>query len=788
MPHLVQPLAVTPSRRAVRPPEGASPCVALGFWSRGRTSLGAVAVATAVLAAGLANSGPAHAGDVGCPGDLQVITLRSGQVGGMPGLPGQSDSTIRATSDGGLVCANTSLNLGSGLPFGAAASGPAATVITPIGPWTPNLLSDPAARWINWSAGPNIATFGFPPQSTLYAHPFTISGSTILGATITLTWAVDDRLGDPMGDPSPIGGYINGQPLPALSGGNFAAPTTMTTVIPASALVSGTNTLFLYQRDLGCGGSGIIYSASIEVCTAPDVAPCVDPPPDMRGWWPFDESAGTTSSDLTLFNNDGNHQPGVGGPTPIPGMVAGALRFDGIDDEVVVPPTATLNVSCGAFSVDLWVRRAPPAPGAGLQTLVSHYFSNGGWIFGVDTSTGQLQLILEGNSQRCPPISTAAVPVGVWTHVAVTISACCGPSPRLVTFYINGVAAGSLPSSCCNLTSLGGPASIAMGNAVWVSDWFNGDMDEVEYFCRALSGAEIAALHAAGSAGKCKASCHASWDRQLCVNFGFSTQIDATIVNNSTTGRLFQYTITENGNCPVTGLTYSPSSGTVFVPPGGQATVISTATVPGPFSVGQACFDVTFTNLSNNTTCTTTGSILSDICGIIVLPDPWIVAVEIDDVATGSFRIVAGPGGADVPFKIMAMPSDMVSTDTPLSLNGLPPGEPVFGKLSLAPNEVATIDLTLAFNTCGALFSWTDVIFVGPTSNGTFQALSSFGVRMVGGQPCPADLDGDGVVAGGDLGILLSNWGSSGPGDLTGDGTVDGADLGLLLSEWGPCE
>ena len=48
----------------------------------------------------------------------------------------------------------------------------------------------------------------------------------------------------------------------------------------------------------------------------------------------------------------------------------------------------------------------------------------------------------------------------------------------------------------------------------------------------------------------------------------------------------------------------------------------------------------------------------------------------------------------------------------------------------------------------------------------------------------PADLDGNGAVDGGDLGLLLAGWGSSSP-DLTGDGLVDGSDLGLLLAAWG---
>jgi len=50
-----------------------------------------------------------------------------------------------------------------------------------------------------------------------------------------------------------------------------------------------------------------------------------------------------------------------------------------------------------------------------------------------------------------------------------------------------------------------------------------------------------------------------------------------------------------------------------------------------------------------------------------------------------------------------------------------------------------------------------------------------------------ADLDGDGVVDGNDLGALLAAWGTCGgpcAGDLNCDGVVDGADLGALLAAW----
>jgi hypothetical protein len=59
---------------------------------------------------------------------------------------------------------------------------------------------------------------------------------------------------------------------------------------------------------------------------------------------------------------------------------------------------------------------------------------------------------------------------------------------------------------------------------------------------------------------------------------------------------------------------------------------------------------------------------------------------------------------------------------------------------------------------------------------------------------CPGDFNGDGVVDGADIGLLLLRWGDQ-VGldwqaeffDLNADGIIDGGDLGLLLLQWGPC-
>jgi len=54
---------------------------------------------------------------------------------------------------------------------------------------------------------------------------------------------------------------------------------------------------------------------------------------------------------------------------------------------------------------------------------------------------------------------------------------------------------------------------------------------------------------------------------------------------------------------------------------------------------------------------------------------------------------------------------------------------------------------------------------------------------------CPGDLNGDRVVDGADLGLLLAVWGADAPPamDFDGDTAVTGADLGALLGAWGPC-
>jgi len=62
----------------------------------------------------------------------------------------------------------------------------------------------------------------------------------------------------------------------------------------------------------------------------------------------------------------------------------------------------------------------------------------------------------------------------------------------------------------------------------------------------------------------------------------------------------------------------------------------------------------------------------------------------------------------------------------------------------------------------------------------TFSALPGCGA---------SDLNGDGVVNGGDISFILNAWGPCPgcPEDLNGDGVVDGGDISFILNNWGPC-
>lgn len=215
-------------------------------------------------------------GATGHAASAEVITLRSGQVGGLPGVAGQTDDIVTYLPNnppGGAISASPF----TAADFTGAATGPSATVINAHPAWTPG-ISDTQARWINFAADQQVQPDGSVggtgyglPGSSLYAIPFFVTTANATGGFMSIEYAVDDVGGDWFapylgGNPNTL--YINGVALPH-QGGNYAASTFYSTSL---SFGPGWNYLYLYQRDAGILVSGAIFSITIDVVPAPGAA------------------------------------------------------------------------------------------------------------------------------------------------------------------------------------------------------------------------------------------------------------------------------------------------------------------------------------------------------------------------------------------------------------------------------------------------------------------------------------------------------------------------------------
>ena len=73
--------------------------------------------------------------------------------------------------------------------------------------------------------------------------------------------------------------------------------------------------------------------------------------------------------------------------------------------------------------------------------------------------------------------------------------------------------------------------------------------------------------------------------------------------------------------------------------------------------------------------------------------------------------------------------------------------------------------------------------------NESFTANSASWRNPVVVTPCPADVDANHIVNGGDLAMVLQAWGpcSNCAADLDNDNIVSASDLAMLLQSWGAC-
>jgi hypothetical protein len=260
---------------------------------------------------------------------------------------------------------------------------------------------------------------------------------------------------------------------------------------------------------------------------------CVTPPSGMVGWWPLDETSGTTVADISGSGLNGTASPGpigpinsLNGPTPAilwyPVMAAGGPEVGGalyfwhqFDNRYIdVPSYSAITFATSDFSIDAWVFITQYNPGGPeIQPIAEKMQYSGttpvqGYRFYL-TSGGVLtfQVAVAG------AITTTAVPMadqltqGVWHHVAVTYHTSGGS--QSIVLYIDGVNDGGagLPSvgnfgNSNNDLIIGGSI---LGPAI---SYLDIAIDELEMFNVALAQQDIQSIFNARHAGKCKPACY----------------------------------------------------------------------------------------------------------------------------------------------------------------------------------------------------------------------------------------------------------------------------------------
>lgn len=171
------------------------------------------------------------------------------------------------------------------------------------------------------------------------------------------------------------------------------------------------------------------------------------------------------------------------------------------------------------------------------------------------------------------------------------------------------------------------------------------------------------------------------------------------------------------------------------------------------------------------------------VVGSFTIDGGWSVGVAFWDGAAWSHPSAQGPGGYAHGGSSLVHEGDLIVSGGFTSIGGID------------ANRIARLTPAGAWHPLGAGVG-DDNVFHLASLDGKLYAAGTFvtagcaaspSLAIWEGPPAPEDLNGDGVVDGLDLALLLGAWGPCNgcAADLDGNGIVNGLDLALLLSEWG---
>jgi hypothetical protein len=274
----------------------------------------------------------------------------------------------------------------------------------------------------------------------------------------------------------------------------------------------------------------------------------------LVGYWNFDNCDGLDSSGNKL---DGTKD---GSPSCVTGISGKALKFNGTTDQVRVPNPfiGRLKVLSDAYSISFWVKSSTTK--SAMSLISSHNACDN-----ID-HTGILIDAYYGGTNGTNGNTIGFRPVDGWLSGASINSSGVfdGNWHHFVASYYDGIASISIDGVLKNSSSPVGSGSspwkfhseMVIGgiNASACGDFhFDGEIDEVRAYNRALSSAEVQQL-ASGATGTC--------DTTTPYDQGYAAAQAACKANPSACG----ITVSTSPTTTSGHATYSPTANTVHMP------------------------------------------------------------------------------------------------------------------------------------------------------------------------------------------------------------------------------
>ena len=265
-----------------------------------------------------------------------------------------------------------------------------------------------------------------------------------------------------------------------VAGTTYATPVMLTSwtghalAVDAPAQTDGSGRSYTFQSwsDGGAAAHTIVSPSTAATYTATFAESAA--PTGLVAAYGFEPASGNAVPDSSGRGNAGTLS---GATRSTAGRFGSALSFDGVNDWVTVPDSASLDLTTG-MTVEAWVR---PTSLTGWRTVAVKE-RPGGIVYSLYASQGTRPVGQVWIGGEHDALGSSALPPNTWTHLASTFD---GTSLRL---YVNGTLASTTAIS--GAMSLSDGVLRLGGNAVW-SEWFAGLIDEARVYNRALPAAEI---------------------------------------------------------------------------------------------------------------------------------------------------------------------------------------------------------------------------------------------------------------------------------------------------------